>query len=138
MRPTPQEFANPGEWLIRLAEASDGYHRLVNESHGFGRAAYRLARARCTASKAGEPRLEDLQAAASLLANCLGTGGALPIQSLLPSAPSRPPATASHPPAAAALQHPARPVLSRTPVPPAPSQRRAASKSRPHATRASV
>jgi hypothetical protein len=134
MRPPQQEFAQPREWLIRLAEESDGYRRLVSESHGFGRAAYRLARARCTVNDAGEPCLEDLQAAATLLANCLGTGGALPIRSLLPSARSLPPAA----PPPAASQPPARPVLSQTPVPPAPSQRRANSKSRPHATRASV
>lgn len=91
MRPTQQEFANPREWLIRLAETNDGYRQLVSESHGFGLAAYRLARARCKASHSGEPCLEDLQAAATLLANCLGSGGELPIQSLLPSARSQPP-----------------------------------------------
>ncbi len=91
MRPPQQEFANPREWLIQLAEDSDGYRRLVSDSHGFGRAAYRLARARCRASDAGEPCLDDLQAAATLLANCIGSGGVLPIQSLLPSARSLPP-----------------------------------------------
>jgi len=151
MRPTRLEFANPREWLIGLAEERDGYRRLVDESQGFGRAAYRLARARCEATGAGEPRLDDLQAAATLLANCLGSGGALPIRSLLPSPRSQPPATMtqpraalSRPPAAlsqapAALsQPPARPALSQTPVPPAPSQRRTASKARPRTTPASM
>lgn len=153
MRPTRLEFANPREWLIGLAEERDGYRRLVDESQGFGRAAYRLARARCEATGAGEPRLDDLQAAATLLANCLGSGGALPIRSLLPSPRSQPPATMtqpraalSRPPAAlsqapAALSQPlARPALSQTqtPVPPAPAQRRTASKARPRTTPASV
>jgi hypothetical protein len=90
MRPTEQEFANPQEWLSRLAEESDGYRRLVRESGGTGRAAYRLARARCSAL-GSEPRLEDLQSAAVLLASQLGSGGTLPIKSLLPSAKSAPP-----------------------------------------------
>jgi hypothetical protein len=93
MRPTQQEFASPREWLTRLAEESDGYRRLVRESGGTGRAAYRLARARCSAMLGREPYLEDLQAAAELLATRLGSGGALPIQSLLPSAKSAPPPT---------------------------------------------
>jgi hypothetical protein len=88
MRPTQQEFANPREWLTELAEASDGYRRLVRESGGPGRAAYRLARARCSAAQWGEPCLEDLQAAAQLLATKLGSGGSLPIKSLLPNARS--------------------------------------------------
>jgi hypothetical protein len=92
MRPTQQEFANPREWLTRLAEEKDGYRRLVRESGGTGRAAYRLARARCSSTLGGEPCLEDLQAAAQLLATRLGSGGALPIKSLLPSAKSAPPA----------------------------------------------
>ena len=95
MRPTQQEFASPREWLTRLAEESDGYRRLVRESGGTGRAAYRLARARCTATLGREPDLEDLQAAAELLAARLGSGGALPIKSLLPSAKSSPPPTPS-------------------------------------------
>lgn len=90
MRPTQQEFANPREWLIRLASESDGYSRLVHESGGNGRAAYRLARAR-SAAQGTEPCLDDLQAAATLLADLLGRGGALPIKSLLPSARSLPP-----------------------------------------------
>src|SRR3954468_16711724 len=91
MRPTQQEFANPREWLTRLAEERDGYRRLVRESGGTGRAAYRLARARCSATLDREPDLEDLQAAAQLLAARLGSGGALPIKSLLPGAKSAPP-----------------------------------------------
>ena len=91
MRPTQQEFANPREWLLRLAAESDGYRRLVGESGGTGRAAYRLARAQCSASQTAEPCLEDLQAAAALLADRLGGASFLPIQSLLPSARSQPP-----------------------------------------------
>jgi hypothetical protein len=91
MRPTQQEFADPREWLTRLAEERDGYRRLVRESGGTGRAAYRLARARCSVTLGTEPRLDDLQAAAELLATRLGSGGALPIKSLLPSARSTPP-----------------------------------------------
>jgi len=114
MRPTQQEFANPREWLIRLAQEQDGYRRLVRESGGTARAAYRLARARCSATLGSEPCLEDLQAAAQLLATRLGSGGALPITSLLPSAKSSTP-------------------------PPMPSlDRRAAEKSRLRANRVSV
>lgn len=105
MRPTQEEFANPREWLARLASERDGYRRLLRESGGTGRAAYRLARAQCSATLGTEPRLEDLQAAAALLAARLGSGGALPITSLLPGAKSTPPA-------------------------PPPSDRRAANKSR--------
>src|SRR4051812_49328254 len=127
MRPTQQEFANPREWLIRLAEEPDGYRRLVNESSGFGRAAYRLARARCQASGAGQPLLDDLQTAATLLANCLGIDGTLPIRSLLPGPRSQPPPVLSRPPAA--VSHPpAKPMIPQTPLPPGPSQRRANSK----------
>ena len=120
MRPTQLEFANPREWLIRLAAGSDGYRLLVSESQGFGRAAYRLARARCKADDLGEPCLDDLQAAAALLADRLGNGATLPIKSLLPSPRSQPPAV-SEP----SLQ----PVLTRPPAPLSPSPRRVASKS---------
>ncbi|MEO6602018.1 MAG: hypothetical protein ABIQ16_19215 [Polyangiaceae bacterium] len=130
MRPPQQEFANPREWLIRLAEESGGYRRLVNESHGFGRAAYRLARARCQAKGGAEPCLDELQAAATLLANCLGSGGTLPIVSLLPGPRTQPPAALPRSPGVS--------MLPQTPVPPAPAQRRTGSKSRPHAARVSV
>jgi|GEM_PF-1278097 len=143
MRPTQQEFANPREWLTELAEESDGYRRLVRESGGAGRAAYRLARARCSAAHGGEPCLEDLQAAAQLLATKLGSGGSLPIKSLLPSARSvAPVAKAAALPVKAAgptakSGAPAAPVAkSAAPAaisaPPAPSsaERHAASKSR--------
>ena len=112
MRPTQQEFANPRAWLTQLAEESDGYRRLVRDSGGTGRAAYRLARARCSATLGTEPRLEDLQAAAELLATRLGSGGALPITSLLPHASAVSPVAKSAPPA------------------PPSSNRRAANKSR--------
>ena len=112
MRPTQQEFAQPKEWLTRLAQESDGYSRLVRESGGTGRAAYRLARAHSSA-QGSEPSLEELQAAAKLLASRLGGSGALPIQSLLPGARSAPP--------------------------PAPSsRRRSPTKSRPRSSRASL
>jgi len=94
MRPTQQEFAHPREWLTRLATETDGYRRLLTESGGLGRAAYRLARARC-APGGGEPCLEDLQAAAALLAQKLGGEGALPIKSLLPRPRSAPPLSPS-------------------------------------------
>ena len=112
MRPTQQEFASPREWLLKLAADEQGYGRLVAESGGMGRAAYRLARAQSSA-QGGEPQLEDLQAAAALLASRVGGTGALPIKSLLPSARSMPP--------------------------PAPStRRRRPSQSRPRSTRASL
>jgi hypothetical protein len=113
MRPTQLEFANPREWLTRLAQESDGYRRLVRECGGTGRAAYRIARARCSATLGGEPCLDDLQAAAELLATRLGSGGALPITSLLASAKSTPPA-------------------------PPPPERRTPSKSRPRSNRVSA
>lgn len=82
-----EELQNPQSWLSRLAQESDGYARLIGESGGLARAAYRLARARCkVASLPSEsPTLEDLQAAARLLAARIGRGGALPITSLLAS-----------------------------------------------------
>jgi hypothetical protein len=113
MRPTQQEIADPRAWLTRLAEERDGYRRLVRESGGTGRAAYRLARARCSVTLGTEPRLDDLQAAAELLATRLGSGGTLPIKSLLPGANSTP---------------------SEAPT----SDRRPSPKSRPRANRASV
>ena len=112
MRPTQQEFADPKQWLQRLASEESGYSRLVSESGGTGRAAYRLARAHIGAQGI-EPQLEDLQAAAALLAARLGGEAALPIKSLLPSPRSLPP--------------------------PAPSsRRRRPSQSRPRSNRASV
>lgn len=136
MRPTQQEFASPREWLAELAEESDGYRRLVRESGGAGRAAYRLARARCSAAHGNEPCLEDLQAAAQLLAIKLGSGGALPIKSLLPSTKSAPPTAPVAKSAAPGAQSVAPAAKAVTPAsnsaPPAPSsaERRAASKSR--------
>jgi len=140
MRPTQQEFANPREWLAELAEERDGYRRLVRESGGAGRAAYRLARAHCSAAHGAEPCLEDLQAAATLLATKLGSGGALPIKSLLGGAtpapafaPSAPAITPSAPPQAKSAVPRAKPATpSTTSAPPAPSsaERRAASKGR--------
>ena len=119
MRPTQQEFASPKEWLLKLAAEEQGYGRLVTESGGMGRAAYRLARAQSSAHGT-EPCLEEMQAAAALLASHLGGSGALPIKSLLPSARSLPPPATSSPP-------------------PAPStRRRRPSQSRPRGNRASA
>jgi hypothetical protein len=82
-----EELTSPREWLRRFAEERDGYTRLLKESGGPARAAYRLARARCRAesTSGAEPTLEDLQAAHRLLAGRMGRGGALPITSVLAS-----------------------------------------------------
>jgi len=133
MHPIQQEFANPGDWLTRLAEESDGYRRLVRESGGIARAAYRMARARCSATPSGEPYLDDLQAAALLLASKLGSNGALPIKSLLPNAKSAPPdANSARPGAKSAPPHTqaAPPVVSSAPPAPPSPERRAASTAR--------
>ena len=110
MRPTQQEFANPREWLTRLADESSGYNRLVSESGGLGRAAYRLARAQ-SASQGSEPCLEDLQAAAALLALHLGSVGSLPIRSLL----ATPGVRSFPPPAPSSRQRSAAPKSQRHP-----------------------
>ncbi|HET7541682.1 MAG TPA: hypothetical protein VFK05_17530 [Polyangiaceae bacterium] len=134
MHPIQLEFANPGDWLTRLAEESDGYRRLVRESGGATRAAYRLARARCSAtlSRSREPELSDLEAAAQLLAEKVGSHGALPIKSLLPSAKSAPPDAKSAPPGAksAPVIKAAAPVVSSSPPAPPSPERRAVSKAR--------
>jgi len=133
MRPTQQEFTNPREWLTQLADERDGYRRLVRESGGAGRAAYRLARARCSATHGQEPCLEDLQAAAELLATKLGSGGALPIKSLLPNPRSTPPGAKSLAPMTGSAAPPTRSAASTTnSAPPAPpsAERRSANKSR--------
>jgi hypothetical protein len=80
-----EELSSPRDWLRKLAEERDGYGRLVNESGGMARAAYRLARARCTVESDAPPALDDLQAAARLLAARVGRGGTLPITSVLAS-----------------------------------------------------
>ncbi len=81
-----QELTHPHEWLRHLASERDGYARLIAESGGSACAAFRIARARCAAeSPDAIPTLEDLQAAARLLAGHVGRGGALPITSLLAS-----------------------------------------------------
>jgi hypothetical protein len=80
-----EELKNPEAWLRRLAEDRDGFQRLISESGGRARAAYRLARARCRVEwgASASPTLEDLQEAARLLAARVGHGGALPITSVL-------------------------------------------------------
>ena len=75
-----EEISSPEEWLRRLAAERDGYGQLVNESGGMARAAYRLARARCKVESGAPPALDDLQAAARMLAARVGHGGALPIR----------------------------------------------------------
>lgn len=81
-----EELTQPQAWLRRIAEEQGGYARLISESGGAARAAYRLARARCKVELAStEPTLEELQAAARLLAARVGRGGALPITSVLAS-----------------------------------------------------
>lgn len=84
MAKAKQELVQPEEWLIRLATEEDGYARLVKESGGIARAAYRLATARNKVEAAGDPpTLEELQAAARLISSRIGREGALPITSLL-------------------------------------------------------
>jgi hypothetical protein len=86
MSKAKQELTDPEEWLLYLAREDGGYARLVEESGGMARAAYRLATARCVVESAGAPpTLEDLQAAARLLSARIGRGGALPITSVLMS-----------------------------------------------------
>ena len=134
MRPLQLEFANPRDWLIRLGSEADGFRRLVTESGGTARAAYRIARARCSASHGGEPCLEDLQAAAASIAKRIGSNSQLPITSLLPPPRSTPPSAPAPPPASASATVSA--------APPAPSslrkQAHSGSKSRPRASRVSL
>ena len=133
MRKTQLEIADPASWLIQLAEDATGYYRLVHESGGMARAAYRLARARCSGEA---PCLEDLQAAAAALAANLGGQVALPIRSLLPSAP--PPSSAVPSSGVVPSVAPASGLVgaARSLPPPAPSSRRQP-KSRPHVRRVS-
>jgi hypothetical protein len=141
MRKTPIEIADPAQWLRQLAEDSAGYHRLVSESKGLARAAYRLARARCTIETGDAPMLRDLKAAVAELGARLGAQAALPIESLLPDEPH---AALSSLAASASLPSPSRPVsrpAPRSPAvlstpPPAPSMRRP--KSRPRESGVSV
>jgi hypothetical protein len=117
------ELTSPEEWLYLLAREQDGYARLIAESGGTARAAYRLASARCKVeSESGAPpTLEDLQAAARLLASRVGRGGALPITSVLASDADASALEAVHTSVQGAL---------RTLPPPAPSsQKRVASRS---------
>ena len=87
MSPTRLEVERPSEWLRRLAEEPEAYALLVTQSAGLARAAYRIASARCRAHAGvgAMPTLRELQAAALVLAERLGTVEALPITSLLAS-----------------------------------------------------
>jgi hypothetical protein len=121
-----EEQSSPQMWLNRLAAEGDAYARLVAESGGIARAAYRLAHARCkVASDSGDPpTLEDLQEAARLLSVRVGRGGVLPITSLLPGASSNFPVARERP-------------RSAPPPPPAASRSRAEpGRVRPDAARA--
>ncbi|HTA93492.1 MAG TPA: hypothetical protein VK745_28130 [Polyangiaceae bacterium] len=116
-----QELSSPQEWLHRLASEQGGYGRLVDESGGMARAAYRLARARCKVESGAPPALDDLQAAARLLAARVGRGGALPITSVLASDADSSGLHATHTALESALR-------SLPPPPPPSSLRRAASR----------
>jgi hypothetical protein len=124
MRKTQLEITDPEQWLRQLAGESGGYSRLVSESRGLARAAYRLARACCSVSSGELPRLEDLQEATAFLALRLGGRDVLPIQSLLPG--SVPPASVE----------PSGSAVARSLPQPPPSAHRQ-SKSGPHASRVS-
>lgn len=114
MRKTELEISDPSLWLRQVCEDPGGFARLVHESHGMVRAAYRLARAHCTVERSEAPSLEDLQVTTALLAAGLGTRAALPIQSLLPGART-PPRRPSSPPA--------EPAVARSALPPPPALR---------------
>ena len=116
MRKTQLEIADPAAWLRSLAADSAGFSRLVSESKGMARAAYRLARAHCSIETGASPSLDDLQEATTWLAARLGVAAALPIKSVLPGAVQE---------------------VTRSVAPPAPSSRRQ-SKSRPEASRVSL
>ena len=138
MRKTRLEVADPQEWLATLAADADGFSRLVRESGGMARAAYRLARARCIVLFDSTPQLEDLQAATALLSSRLGGHSVLPITSLLPG-PLEAARASSNFPAAPAVQstrQEVQPIARSFPPPPPSSLRR--SKSRPEASRASL
>lgn len=75
------EHERPAEWLRWLAESPDGYHQLLAQGGGLSRAAYRVASARCRAHgrPSGTPTLRELQAAAVMLVDVLGTPDSLPM-----------------------------------------------------------
>src|SRR5262249_13020132 len=52
MTKSREEVSAPQEWLRHLADEPDGYSRLIRESGGMARAAYRLAQARCSVESA--------------------------------------------------------------------------------------
>ncbi|HEY5375469.1 MAG TPA: hypothetical protein VIK01_17435 [Polyangiaceae bacterium] len=137
MRKTRLEITEPSLWLRQLSEDSAGYSRLVGESKGMARAAYRLARAQCSVETGESPCLKDLQAAAELLAARVGGQSALPIKSLLSGAVEASSAEAKRPSPVQASVRPSAQEAVRSAPPPAPSSMRRP-KSRPHASRASV
>jgi hypothetical protein len=87
MLPPRLEHERPAEWLRWLAETPDGYQQLLQQAGGMARAAYRIASARCRVQGGlGEmPTVRELQAAALMLAQQVGTLDSLPITSLLAS-----------------------------------------------------
>ncbi len=72
------EFTRPAEWLRLLQETSGAYAILVNDSGGFARAAYRLARARGRIQPlpSNLPTFRELGAAATTLARYVVQGRA--------------------------------------------------------------
>jgi hypothetical protein len=88
MSPSRLERERPSEWLNWLDQAPDAYQILVAYAGGMARAAYRLATVRLRLRGSSEaPTLDELQAAAWIIAGRLGKAEALPITSLLPSDP---------------------------------------------------
>ena len=83
MRITQEEREYPSEWLERLLEDRKACARLLLESGGLGKAAYRVARAQCSADTAGPgaPTVRQLSAAARLIAARTGREADLPISS---------------------------------------------------------
>jgi hypothetical protein len=86
MSPSRLERDRPSEWLRWLAEEPNSYQVLIAYAGGLARASYRLASVCCRLHGDGEtPTLRELQAAAALIAERLGTVDTLPITSLLAS-----------------------------------------------------
>lgn len=83
MAKTKLEISDPALWLREVCGDRDGFARLVRESQGMVRAAYRLARAHARVERCEAPSLDDLQVTIGLLAARLGVHAALPIESLL-------------------------------------------------------
>lgn len=133
---TQLELLNPREWLAKLTADADGFSRLVRESGGIACAAYRLARARCSAESNLGPQLHDLQAAAALISARLGRHSLLPISSSLPAPPDRARALSKFPAPAKLPSTGTAPA--RRSVPPSPPSPESAVKAQSEARRASL